>query len=129
MATHHGKEGVVKVGANVVAEVSDFTFNEDVTVADDSEKSDAWETHLIGRKKWTASVTCHWDPTDTNGQIALRAGASVTLSLCPEGTAAGGHYVSGTGTILSSPVSSPLNGTVQITFQVQGNGAAVWSTF
>lgn len=122
MATHHGKEGVVKIGANTVAEVSDFSIQQEADVADDTQKSDAWDTHLIGRNKWSADVTAHWDETDTNGQQAMTAGASVTLNLYPEGADAGDTYFTGTATIISINIGSPLSGTVSATFRAQGNG-------
>ena len=51
MATHHGKEGVVKIGANSVAEIVDFNVDENAAVVDDSAKGDSWDSHLTGRAR------------------------------------------------------------------------------
>lgn len=126
MATHHGKDGTVKIGNNTMAEVTDFNYEESAEVVDDTAMGDTWATHLVGQFSWTASITCHWDETDTNGQEACTIGSSVTVKLYPEGGDSGDHYVSGTGTITRVGVSASMKGVVGRTIQVQGNGAPSW---
>lgn len=128
MATHHGKDGVVKVGSNAVAEVKEFSVESGVEVADDTVMGDAWKTHLTGQKQWSGSLTCNWDETDTTGQEALTEGASVTLNLHPEGADTGDKYLTGTATITSITLSASLDGVVTRAFQFQGNGALAWAT-
>lgn len=126
MATHWGNEGVVKLGANTVAEVTDFEFTETVTTIDDTSMGDTYKSHIAGSgiKEWSGSMTCHWDETDTNGQAAMTVGASVTLNLYPEGATSGDTYWSGTATITSRAQSQKMDGeTIKATFQFQGNGA------
>lgn len=128
MATHHGREGVVKVGSNTVAEVTSFTINETAQVIDDSALTDEWDTHLLGTKSWDAELTAHWDETDTTGQGALTIGASVTLNLYPEGATTGDVYYTGTATVVSISRSVARNQTITATIRCQGSGALTQST-
>ena len=89
MATHTGKDGVVKVGANDVAEVRSFSLNETADTVEDTTMGDAARTHIVTLTSFDGSLDVYWDETDTNGQIALGVGSSVTLALFPEGDASG----------------------------------------
>lgn len=87
MTTHTGDEGLVKIGANTVAEVRSFSFNEISGVIEDTAKGDAAVTRKAGRADASGEISCWWDQGDTNGQVAMTAGASVTLILQVEGDA------------------------------------------
>lgn len=129
MATHHGNEGTVKIGANTLAEVTSFQMTENASVADDTAMGDTWQTHVGGGpNSWSGQADCHWDETDTNGQGALTIGASVTLNLYPEGAGSGDKYYSGTATVTQITRQNSLNGVVSASFQFQGNGALTLST-
>lgn len=128
MATHHGNGGVVKIGSDTVAEVKEWQADSDIEIVDDSAMGDAWKTHKVGKKGWSASVNCHWDETDSTGQEALTLGASVTLNLYPEGTGTGAKYLSGTATVKAITVNDPHDGIVSRNFQLEGDGALAWST-
>lgn len=129
MATFSGNDGVVKIGANQVAEVMSFTVNQTMEPIDDTVMGDSWRTHLAGLKTWDGSVECRWDDTDTNGQEALTVGASVTLNLMPEGSGVGEYELSGTASVTSvSQTQSYDNTTVTRTFTFQGNGALTIGT-
>lgn len=128
MATHHGKDGVVKVGSDAVLEVNQFSINETGETADDTSMGDDWRTHLAGHKSWTASITVHWDPADSTGQEALTVGASASVKLYPSGDQSGDAEASGDCTITSVGVASQLEGVVSRTIEVQGNGALTWGT-
>lgn len=129
MANHHGNEGTVKIGANVVAEVQSFELNEEDEPLDNSAMGDTWETHVSGSpKRWSGSLTCWWDETDTNGQMSLRAGTSVTVNLYPEGDGSGDTYYTGTATVVGVPVQSSLRSMVQAQFNFRGNGALTRTT-
>lgn len=128
MATHHGNEGVVKVGNNVVAEITQWSIEETAEIADDTAMGDAWGTHLAGVKRWSGSLTCWWDETDTQGQGALTAGASVTLNLYPEGDDTGDAYFTGTATVTRVQRQASLTSIVTANIDVTGNGALTQST-
>lgn len=128
MATHHGKAGVVKSGANTIAEMVEFSVEETGEVADDTAMGDSARTHLAGLSSWSGQITCHWDETDTNGQQAMTILSSHTMNFYPEGTGAGAAYMTGTGTITNRGKAVALDGVVKQTFQVTGNGALSHTT-
>ena len=129
MATFSGNDGIVKVGANAVAEVMSFTVNQTMEPIDDTSMGDSWRSHLAGLKTWDGTVEVRWDDTDTNGQEALTVGASVTLNLLPEGGTAGDYQLSGTASVTSiSQTQSYDNTTVTRTFTFQGSGALTIGT-
>lgn len=123
MANHHGSEGIVLVGANQVAEVLDWEVEEAAEFADDTTLTDTAKTsHSQGITSYRGRITAWFDETDTNGQEALTAGASVTLNLQPEGTATGNYQYSGTARI-TRIVHSIQRGQIQErTFEWEGSG-------
>lgn len=123
MGTHHGNEGVVKVGSNAIAEIQSYELNESIEMAENHSMGDTWKTHITGVKSWQGSVTCWWDEADTNGQQALTNGASVTLNLYPEGDASTDVYKTGTATVSEVQISAAKDGIVTCTFNFTGNGA------
>jgi len=92
---------------------------------------DSYKTHIAssGIKEWSGSMTCHWDETDTNGQVAMTVGASVTLNLYPEGATTGDKYYTGTATITERGITTRMDGdTIRATFSFLGNGSLTLST-
>lgn len=133
MATHVGSEGVVKLGANTVAEVTNFSLSITLNMAEDTALGDSWKTHVGATREWSGTVTCHWDETDTNGQIALftgvTGGTSVTLVLYPEGATAGDYYYTGTAFPTSMQVEVTGNDEITgATFEFMGSGALTATT-
>jgi hypothetical protein len=123
MTTHHGKGGIVEVGANAVAEVTEWSVEESVAVAEDHAMGDAAMSHKAGSPGWSGSLKCWWDPSDTNGQVALAIGASVTLNLYPDGDAVSDTYLTGTATITNKRITSSRDNIVGAELQFTGNGA------
>lgn len=132
MATHWGTEGTVKLGSNAIGEVIEFEFTEKVEPVDDTAMGDSYKSHIAssGIKEWSGSVTCHWDETDTNGQVAAAVvGASVTLNLYPEGATTGDKYYTGTATVTERVITTKMDGeTIRQTFSFLGNGTLTLST-
>ena len=128
MATHSGKDGIVKVGANPVAEVRSFSLNETADTVEDTTMGDSARTHIVTLTSFDGSLDVYWDETDTNGQIALGVGSSVTLALYPEGDGAGATYYSGTALVTSVGKSSSFDGMVEQSISVQGTGALTTAT-
>lgn len=129
MATYHGKDGLVKVGAVAVAEVKQFSVKTSAKTADDTAMGDDWETHVEGKtiKSWSGSMTCNHSPVD-GGQAALHVGASVALKLYPIGSGAGLQELSGTATITESSIDPSKDATVPATYSFQGNGPLAEAT-
>lgn len=123
MATTHGKYGIVKIGANTVAETTSWSISETAETVDNTAQGAAARTHLLGQTSWTASISAHLDPSDTNGQEALTVGASVTVNLYPAGDQTGDREYTGTATVTSVSPSSEMASVNSVSFELQGNGA------
>ena len=128
MATHTGSSGLIKVGTNTVAEVRSFTLDTTAELLEDTTLTDTSKSFQVGKKGATASVECFWDETDTNGQIALAEGSSVTLNLYPEGADSGDYYYTGTFLVTANSVSVPTDGIIEATFSATLTGALSRST-
>lgn len=128
MAVHHGKNGKVKLGANVVASVTRWSLNQSVPVADTTAMGDTATTHIPGIPSWTARVEGNYDPADTNGQVALTIGASVSLKLYSDGDASGKKYWTGTATVSGISREVPMGDRVTFSIDLTGNGALTSAT-
>lgn len=128
MATHKGSEGIVKIGTNTVAEVTGFSFDETADTIEDTSLSDSARTYVSDLTSFSGSIDCMWDETDTTGQGAMTAGASVTLNLYPEGATTGDTYYSGTALITSISRANAIGAMVTASFSFQGTGALTSST-
>ena len=123
MATHKGSEGTVKSGANAIAEIRSYTITETADVLEDTTMGDASRTYLSSLKTFTGSIDCFWDETDTNGQLSLDPGASVTINIYPEGSGTGDTYYTGTVLITEKSITASFDGMVEASFSFQGTGA------
>lgn len=129
MASHHGSEGVVRVGANTVAEVTGFSFTETAEYAEDTNLSDTTKSYNVTAiKSWNGSVTCFWDETDTTGQGGLTPGANVSLVLAPEGVDSGDTRYSGNALITEITRNVQRGAITEVTFNFIGNGALTAAT-
>jgi hypothetical protein len=124
MANHHGSEGLVRVGANTVAEVTGFSFTETAEYAEDTTLADTTKTYNVTAiKSWNGSVTAFWDETDTTGQIALAPGANVSLVLAPEGVTGDDTRYTGNALVTEITRNVQRGAITEVTFNFIGNGA------
>ena len=128
MAVHHGKNGKVKLGSNLVGETTSWSINEAVDTADTTAMQDTSQTHLAGIPGWSGSINANYDPADTNGQNVLLIGASVTIGLYSDGDATTKKYFAGTATITGISREVNMGDTVKCSFAIKGNGALTLST-
>lgn len=128
MANHTGSEGVVKVGANTVAEVRDWSLSETADTIEDTSMGDSARTRKPGLTSASGSITAFWDEADTTGQGAMTVGAEVTLNLYPEGATSGDTYATLSAIITEVGVSASFDGMVESTFSFEANGAVTWGT-
>jgi hypothetical protein len=129
MANHHGSEGLVRVGANTIAEVKGFSFTSTAEYAEDTTLSDTAKTYNVTAiTSWSGSLTAHWDETDTNGQVALVSGANISLVLAPEGVDSGDTRYSGNALITEITRNVQTGTITEITFNFIGNGALTAAT-
>ena len=128
MATTKGSAGVVKVGSNTIAEVTDFSFEEnsseiETTALGDSARS--FVSDLIG---WSGTINCFWDPSETKGPQAMSTGASISLALYPQGADSSDNYASGTAIFQGISRSNGIGSIVTASFSFKGSGGLTWST-
>lgn len=127
MTTIKGNSGVVKIGANAIAELTGFTITETGGTAEDTALGDTARTYLAdGLPTWTATVNGHWFLGDTNGQDLIVIGAVLSLSFNPAGTAAATKKLDGTGIVTQVQHGEIGNGqVVPFSAQFQGTGPLV----
>lgn len=128
MASHIGRDGIVKVGGAAVAEVKSFSIEESADTVETTKMTDTSRTHAVTLTSFSGSLDCFWDETDSSGQGALTIGASVTLNLYPEGDTAGDTYYSGTALVTGVSRTASFDGMVEASISVQGTGALTAST-
>lgn len=129
MANHHGTEGLVRVGAVTIAEVTGFNFTATAEYAEDTTLADTAKTYNVAAiTSWSGSITAFWDETDTTGQVALAPGANVALKLYPEGATTGDTYYQGDALITEITRTVARGAVTEIAFSFVGNGALSTAT-
>ena len=128
MAVHKGSEGVVKIGANTVAEVVGFSVDETADTIESTALSNSARSYVADLVGFSGTIDCHWDETDTTGQGAMSVGSSVTLNLYPEGSASSATYYTGTAIITSISRANAIGSIVSASFSFQGTNALTSAT-
>ena len=121
MATHLGKEGIIKVGNETVAEVRSWSLAVAADTVDASHLGDDWKVHKPTQKSWHGSLACFWDAGDTKGQGSLGVGETVTLQLYLEGDTP--PPFSGTVLVTGIDYAGAHSGLVEANITFQGTGA------
>ena len=122
MGVHVGRDGVVKIGSNNVAEVRSFSLEETADTVDDTVMTDAFRTFKTTVKSFSGSADVYWDETDT-AQQAMTIGSEVTLAVYPEGESGSPTYYSGTALVTGITRSASFDGMVEASITFQGSGA------
>ena len=127
MATHHGKEGVVKAGGTAVGELTGFTLETTGDVVEDTALSDATKSFLAGRTSFSGTLEMHFDETDSP-QTSLTVGSSIAFILLPEGDASSDRSFTGTGIVTGMSVNNAMEAVISRTVTFQGTGALTIGT-
>jgi hypothetical protein len=128
MATHIGRDGVIKVGVNTVAELRSFSIEETGDTVEDTVMTDTARTFTPTLTSFTGSADVYWDETDTLGQGGLTVGTVATIGFYPEGDTTGDTYYSGSCIVTGVSRSSSFDGMVEASITLQGSGALTAST-
>lgn len=123
MPTHIGRDGVIKVGGNTVAEVRSFSIEETGDTVENTTMTATNRTFLSTLNSFTGSADVYWDETDTTGQGALTVGSTVTIAFYPEGEAQGDTYYSGDAIVTGVSRSASFDGMVEASITLQGSDA------
>lgn len=121
MACFVGKDGVLKIGAVTVGEVTNFSVDETAEIIDCTAMGDVYREKIASYKNWTASAEVHWDPDDT-GQTAIAVGTEVVLNLYPEGDAVGDVEITGTAIVTGKSITATFDGLVSASLTFEGKG-------
>ena len=128
MANHKGSEGIIKVGSATVAEVKDWSLYVTAETIDDTIMGETARTRKSSLTSASGSLSAFWDESDATGQMAMTAGAEVTLNLYPEGATTGDYFASLSAIITTVDVSAAMDGMVEASFSFESNGAVTWAT-
>jgi predicted secreted protein len=121
MATHLGKDGIIKVAGETIAEVRSWTLNIAADTVDASHLGDDWKIHKTTQKSWHGSLSCFWDGSDLNGQGALEVGETVNLQLYLEHSTP--PAFSGAALVTGVDYTGAHSGLVEANIAFQGSGA------
>ena len=127
MATHHGKEGVVKAGGTGIGELTGFTLETTSDVVEDTQLSDSAKSFVAGRSSFSGTLEMSYDETDSPQQT-LTAGTSISFILAPEGNSSGDETFTGTGIVTGMSVNVSLDGITTRSVTFQGTGTLTRGT-
>ena len=127
MATHHGKEGVVKAGGTAIGELTGFTLETTADVVEDTQLSDATKSFVSGRTSFSGTLEMSYDETDSPQQT-LTAGSEIAFILLPEGATSGDESFTGSGIVTGMSVSNAMDSVISRSVTFQGTGALTRGT-
>jgi|TARA_B100001939_G_scaffold343514_1_gene356358 hypothetical protein len=127
MATHHGKEGVVKAGGTAIGELTGFTLETTADVVEDTQLSDATKSFLAGRTSFSGTLEMSYDETDSPQQT-LTVGSSIAFILLPEGDTSGDESFTGSGIVTGMSVNNAMDAVITRSVTFQGTGALTRGT-
>ena len=127
MATHFGKEGVVKAGGTGIGELTGFTLETTADVVEDTQLSDATKSFVAGRTSFSGTLEMSYDETDSPQQT-LTAGTTIAFILAPEGNSTGDETFTGSGIVTGMSVNVTLDGITTRSVTFQGTGTLTRGT-
>lgn len=123
-----GKGGGVFLGANKVAEVTNWTLDIEADMLDSTSfDSNGWRQFIAGLKQWSGSFEAKWKVSgDTTGQKALQdallGGTVLSIKLDVNGT----NNYSGSALVSTQSIETPVDDIVNSNFDYQGTGALAY---
>jgi predicted secreted protein len=127
MATHLGREGIIKLSSTTIGELRNYALAQSSDTVEDTVIGDTFRTRKATLKAWSVNGDLYWDLEDA-GQIALTVGSSVTVNLYPEGTTTVATYYTGGGIVTKFDVSAAFDGMVEGSITIEGNGTLTVAT-
>jgi hypothetical protein len=121
MATTKGSDGFVKIGANTIAEVKDWSLSESADTIDVTTLGETAREKIVGMQSASGSLNAFWDATDTS-QGAMTIGAKVTLLLYPAGNDSGDDFATTEVLITEVGVSTSTEGMAERSFSFEATG-------
>jgi hypothetical protein len=132
--TYKGKDGVVKIGSNVIGQIKNFSVEQTADTIEDTSMGDTARTYKDSLTTFTASIDALFDQSSADsvtadaGQVAMSIGATAAFTFLPQGSTSGDYSMSGSGIVTSISRTQSFDGLVEISFAVQGSGALTIGT-
>ena len=127
MATHHGKEGVVKAGGTGIGEITGFTLETTADVVEDTALTDATKSFLAGRTSFSGTLEMNYDETESPQQT-LTVGSSIDFVLLPVGNSSGDESFTGSGIVTGMSVNNAMDAVISRSVTFQGTGTLTRGT-
>lgn len=126
MAILNGSSGSIRIAANTIAEMDEWTLDIDRNLVQSHAFGDTWEENTATTGKWSGSAKGRLDTSDTNGHIAARtallAGTVLAMRFYEDGT----HYYAGNAFVKAS-FGANENGLVEVSYSFTGTGAIAYT--
>ena len=122
MAAVAGKDGLLKIGNDTMAEVQNWNLDASAEMLDSASLGDEWKEKTPGLGEWTATVEVSWSMGDT-AQVAVQNAFLNKTSVSPKLYTNSTNYYSGTAYVSSLSVSDPVDGLVTASMELAGSGA------
>lgn len=89
MARYTGKDGIVDVDGNAVAQVTGWVLDVVAPLQEANVCGQGYVGHDTGAPRVTGTINCLHDPADLTGQALMTIGAKVALKLQSQGVGSG----------------------------------------
>ena len=126
MAKYIGKGGIVLAGGTAIGNLNGYSVVESVSPIEQKSLADEWMTFSTTAtdhpKQWTGSATAHFDDGDAV-QESMTSGAELAFLFHPRGTGSTLPERSGNGIISNIEISAEVDGMLEVSFDITGNGA------
>lgn len=126
MATKHGKDGIVKLGATggsaTVLQLKGWSYEEKLDESDNTVAGQTGKTSLAGQPSWTGNIDVLADEADAGGQGALTLGANVTVNFYDDAADSGDIYKIGTARVNSVGKDLKIDGVITRKYGLSGQG-------
>jgi len=130
MAVIRGKKGEMLVSSTACGNVTSWELNLEAELTEKTAVGDDWETHAKTISRWTATVTCWFDDSDTVQSGLIEAVRDATddgvVADCRFEKDESDAYYTGSGLVESAVIGNPgPKGLLSVTFKLRNSSGAL----
>lgn len=103
--------------------VDNSTMQDLAELVEITQFGDSYKRRLVGIKDSSVQLSGNYNPSDTNGQNVITAGAAIYIGIYPQGTGVAGRQIPAL--VESVDWTSEVNGKQSFSCSIMGNGAPV----